>query len=203
MAIDYIWEGQKAMPTVPYSPATGLDNANNIFYVSSRATKTQPGQWIPVGPNDGVVFETNGIPNPIQNVLNLQNTDGSVTLVPNGLGGVVISGAVLPWLDVRDFGAKWDGVTDDTIALQNTIDAAYNSGVGAVMFPSGTGLISGTLNITAGVKIFGWGNLGPNASKLYYTGSGTAINIQSSSIGSYLYAVVLKDFGIYSSGSGL
>jgi hypothetical protein len=44
--IDYIWEGPKAQPTVPYSPATGLDNANNIFYVSSKATKTVPGQLI-------------------------------------------------------------------------------------------------------------------------------------------------------------
>ena len=47
-------------------------------------------------------------------------------------------------LNVRDFGAKGDGVTDDTAAIQAALDAASTRGISAVLFPTGTYKVSAT-----------------------------------------------------------
>ena len=44
-------------------------------------------------------------------------------------------------VSVKDFGAKGDGTTDDTAAIQ----AALNTGNSTIYFPSGTYLISSTI----------------------------------------------------------
>lgn len=54
----------------------------------------------------------------------------------------------IPWeltlgvYHVRRYGAKGDGVTDDTVAIQEAIDAANDAGGGVVVVPPGTHLIS-------------------------------------------------------------
>lgn len=193
MAIDYIWEGSKAMPSVPYSPATGLDNAQNIFYVSSRATKTQPGQWIPVGggPDDIVVFETNGIPNANQLKLNL-SSGSNVTVTNDGLGDITFSAGSLTQLVLVA-----DGVTDNSPAISAAIAALPSTG-GTIYIvagtPSGDGTcyVSSTINITSATKGVvlrgsGWsGNLGnPVASltlKFAANNAGIVINGSESCI---------------------
>ncbi|PMZ91409.1 MULTISPECIES: M10 family metallopeptidase C-terminal domain-containing protein [unclassified Pseudomonas] len=45
--------------------------------------------------------------------------------------------------NVQNFGAKGDGVTDDTAAIQNAIDAAAAAGGGQVYMPTGTYIVSG------------------------------------------------------------
>lgn len=59
--------------------------------------------------------------------------------------------------DVRAFGARCDGVTDDTVANQTAITAASNAGRGQVLIP-GPSLISDTLTINAdNVQLIGYG----------------------------------------------
>lgn len=48
--------------------------------------------------------------------------------------------------NVFDFGAKGDGITDDTQAIQKAIDAAAKAGGGQVFLPEGTYIISGPNN---------------------------------------------------------
>ncbi len=61
-----------------------------------------------------------------------------------------------PWdLDVRDWGAKGDGTTDDTTAIQNALNAAESYGGGIVFFPPGTYLISATIQLPSKVYMKG------------------------------------------------
>ncbi len=55
---------------------------------------------------------------------------------------------------VRDFGAKADGVSDDTQAFQSALNAAEAKG-GIVFMPAGTYLIAGALSIPQGVTLKG------------------------------------------------
>jgi hypothetical protein len=54
----------------------------------------------------------------------------------------VIQGRFAEIASVRDFGAKGDGVTNDTAAIQSAIDSVFSKGGGAVLVPSGNYLIS-------------------------------------------------------------
>lgn len=58
--------------------------------------------------------------------------------------------------NVKHYGAKADGVTDDTAAIQKTLDEAKESG-GTVYLPPGKYLVKGSLNIHAGVSLEGCG----------------------------------------------
>lgn len=61
-------------------------------------------------------------------------------------------------VSVKDFGAVGDGATDDTTAIQSTVDYVANAGGGIVFLPIGTYQISSTILITSvGVSIAGAG----------------------------------------------
>jgi hypothetical protein len=60
-------------------------------------------------------------------------------------------------VNVRDFGAKGDGVTDDTAAIQAAINRASDKGGGIVYIPTGTYIQSQTLVLKARVKLLGDG----------------------------------------------
>ncbi|MEQ4481912.1 glycoside hydrolase family 55 protein [Cohnella silvisoli] len=57
--------------------------------------------------------------------------------------------------NAKDFGAKGDGASDDTQAVQDALDAAGNAGGGVVFVPSGRYKISGNLIIPTGVTLRG------------------------------------------------
>ncbi len=58
-------------------------------------------------------------------------------------------------LNVRDFGAKGDGRTDDTSAFQKAMDAAAGAGGGKVMAPRGAYFFAGHLNVPTAVTLAG------------------------------------------------
>ncbi len=55
-------------------------------------------------------------------------------------------------LNMRDFGAKGDGVSNDTAAVQKAIDAAAEAGGGVVEFPAGT-FITATVELKSNVTV--------------------------------------------------
>lgn len=85
----------------------------------------------------------------------------------------------ISYLNVRDFGAVGDGVTDDTAPIQNALNTAQNTGQG-VFFPAGTYLHTTTLTANS-VSIQGAGGAStllannPNASALILTGFSPSI----------------------------
>lgn len=58
-------------------------------------------------------------------------------------------------IDVKNFGAKGDGLTDDTVAFQNALIALTNGGT--LIIPTGTYLIQDILYIPSNTKILGNG----------------------------------------------
>jgi polygalacturonase len=66
--------------------------------------------------------------------------------------------ASTPW-DVRRFGAKGDGTTLDTAAVQATIDACHNAGGGSVVFASGLTFLIGTIYLKDNIQL----QLDPNS----------------------------------------
>ena len=88
---------------------------------------------------------------------------GDVYLSPAALAGP-------PFFNVKAYGAKGDGTTDDTAAIQAAITALQSAGGGMLWFPQGHYLIDGELSIaysgpsTAPVQVpMRWtGTTGPN-----------------------------------------
>lgn len=76
-----------------------------------------------------------------------------LTQIVKGLVGGRPFGVVL----VTEFGAKGDGVVDDTSAIQGAIDACANGRGGIVMFPPGVYGISSPIRLKPGVHLVGSG----------------------------------------------
>jgi hypothetical protein len=76
-----------------------------------------------------------------------------------------------PWIDVKAYGAKGDGSTDDTAALQSAINAVGGNG-GTVFFPPGSYYIKSSLTSRAsnlvlqGAGSGGWGSANPGTSEI-------------------------------------
>lgn len=56
--------------------------------------------------------------------------------------------------NVKDFGAKGDGVTDDAIAIQNTINKCSREGGGRVLFPRGGVFVAGPLELKSNIELY-------------------------------------------------
>jgi hypothetical protein len=70
-------------------------------------------------------------------------------------------GAGRPWIDVMAKGAVGDGVTDDTTAIQNAINAAKTTKVsGIVYFPNGNYVVS-QVTVPIGLRLMGSGCASP------------------------------------------
>lgn len=93
-----------------------------------------------------------GFKGQVGSVQDLADNDGSnwIGFLQSGTNAVAISAQdkMRQIISVKDFGAVGDGVTDDTAAIQATIDVVAPSG-GQVMLPSGNYKISAALNISS------------------------------------------------------
>lgn len=78
----------------------------------------------------------------------VDSTDPANPIVSATGGG----GSDLGWFNVMDYGATGDGSTDDTVAIQDAIDAAEAAMGGVVYFPAGVYVVNGALQDTGRSK---------------------------------------------------
>ena len=76
------------------------------------------------------------------------------TLVRSAVLMVVGGTLAMAEVNPRDYGAKGDGTTDDTAAIQQALDAAAKAG-GQVLLPPGRYVVAGSLRIPPGVSLHG------------------------------------------------
>lgn len=98
-----------------------------------------------------------------------------VAFLQSGIGAVVrtVQAKLRDTVNVKDFGAAGDGVTDDTANIQKALDAVGLAGGGTVLFPAGQYKISAALLVSyANVTLRG---AGKDATTIFTTS--TTINI--------------------------
>lgn len=91
---------------------------------------------------------------------------GAAIAAVAGVGGAAIfpptsgraTGLHASLLSVKDFGAAGDGITDDTDAIQNAINAAVASGGGQVLLNAGEYKLTRTVTLGDGVELAGVGS---------------------------------------------
>jgi len=104
-------------------------------------------------------------------------------------------------LNVKDFGAKGDGISDDTKAIQNTIDALPPNG-GPVLIPAGVYVISGTLNMPdKPVHLIGAGLGVQPKGTVIKLAAGANCDIIQYNADSHVYFGSIRDIEIYGSKS--
>jgi len=172
------------------SSAFNLDRLSDVTITSPAdnellAYDSGSGKWINQTPSEAGVLAADGSV-PLSGDLNADSHSianlVSITGKPSGYTPYKASGyqGILHGniFNVRDFGAKGDGTTDDTAAIQAAIDAAEANGGGIVYFPATANwyLISSTLTLTAGgIRLMG------GASSTYAMSLGSRIGLASGS----------------------
>lgn len=116
------------------------------------------------------------------------NPGGIASLDTNGMVPVQQLPGYLDWLNVKSavYGAKGDGIADDTAAIQNAINACSAAGGGTVYIPRGTYRITSALTLANKIALQGEGDI---VTTIYQTNT-TANGI----VGDRLNNIALRDF---------
>lgn len=77
----------------------------------------------------------------------------AIVLAASGYQQVLPSQSAATFFDVRTFGAKGDGKTLDTAAINKAIDAAATAGGGTVLFPSGN-YLSVSIHLKSNITLY-------------------------------------------------
>lgn len=127
----------------------------------------------------------------------ISHKNENLVLIPNGENWDVVSRANTDRINVKDYGAKGDGVTNDTTAINNAKTAAITLGV-PLYFPSGNYLTDGiTIADTQSVKIYGDS---PLKSKIT-SRVGTAPALLFTSNSSHVHTILIENLGIVGFGT--
>lgn len=173
-----------------------------VFVENYAVTNDKGGGWFILNPNDTVSADNGG------------------TIIVGNDGGRWYRTQSTNFT-VRQFGARGDGVTDDTTAIQNAINAVVSSLGGTLEFPQGTYLCGSlTCNVSAGGTLYspGGAQLLPNGNNVTFFTLTNSLNLHpftidgiqfnnnalktnvSGVVGSNLYQFALKNTVIYSMG---
>lgn len=106
-------------------------------------------------------------------------------------------------VNIKDFGAIGDGVTDDTAAIQAALDSITDGGT--VLIPAGIYKISYSLLVGSNTTLVGQGRKSIIKAELSNTLCATLINKNADSVGGYDAAenIELRNFAIESNASGI
>jgi len=143
----------------------------NAVQVGQSPTATQNFTLaVPSSPDGTIKLARGNAGATTQDVMNVSNA--GVVSFPQGLGNISNSTAIATGsttarslanrfadvVNVKDFGAVGDGVTDDTAAIQAAINYVASIGSGTIVFPHGTFLVTSGFLITTPIKFVGDGN---------------------------------------------
>ena len=112
---------------------------------------------------------------------------------------------LLPFISVKSYGAKGDGVTDDTNAIKSALNDLVPAVGGTIYFPTGTYIISETILIGGNVTIYGDGVF----NSLIKLADNSNCNIISNDENTNMYYIKIHDIGLdgnvqnNTSGSGI
>ena len=115
-----------------------------LFFVASNTTSGLPEIPTP----SKVLYPLCGIKDNVSQLF-LAGLPGPPKMRAAAVDGPKLSG------DVKAFGAKGDGVTDDTAAIQKAVDLVYARGGGMIFFPPGTYLVT-SVNIRENITYQGY-----------------------------------------------
>jgi pectate lyase-like protein len=136
---------------------TALDASNNTvtnYPGTVHFTSTDPHAQLPA--DSTLAFGTNVFPATLTTAGNqvITATDKATSSITGSSNSINI-GALPDAFPVEWFGARGDGVTDDTGAIQNAINAAASAGGGSVVFKVARYFTTGSFVVPTGVVLSG------------------------------------------------
>lgn len=158
----YSYAAGTTTPLATYADSAGVTTNTNPVILDSRG---EANVWLGSSAYKLALYtSTNVLIWTVDNIVDanpltsLSGSNGSslVGFIQSGTGAsaTTVQARLRQTLSVKDFGATGDGVTDDTTAIQN----ALNAGIGrSVYFPAGTYRISTTLLVKTNTTLVGDG----------------------------------------------
>lgn len=158
----YIYAAGTTTPQATYTTAAGTTAHTNPIILDAAGRVPSGEIWLSAGisykfllkdSNDLLIATYDNITG--INGTGITSNAVNVTYDPASTGAVAttVQAKLRQTVSVKDFGAVGDGVANDTTAIQ----AALNSGAGAVYFPSSTYKITNFLTVPNNVMVYGDG----------------------------------------------